>query len=87
MLRLLKNLYLDVHKFQKIEVPSETAIWGEIPEVKPYGKELIEKISDDKDSYNYLLKKSKSRVPSAFEKLKLFCAEYLRKTKGCIYID
>ena len=33
MIKLLENLYLDVEKFKKIEVPSETAILDDIPDL------------------------------------------------------
>ena len=37
MIKLLKNLYLDVENFKKIEVPSETAIWDDIPKLTSQG--------------------------------------------------
>ena len=85
MIKLLKNLYLDVEKFQPIEVPSETAIWGEIPPLASEGQQLIDEI--DQSKFEYVVKMSKVRVPSSFEKLKTFCQEFLSKTKGIIYVN
>ena len=44
MIKLLKNLYLDVENFKKIEVPSETAIWDDIPKLTSKGDQLIDEI-------------------------------------------
>ena len=70
MIKLLKNLYLDVSKFQKIEVPSETAIVDQIPQLTSQGDQLIDEIQNNE--YDYTVKKSEQRVPSSFEKLKVF---------------
>ena len=68
MLRLMRHLYLDVQKFNKIEVPSETVIWDQIRKITQQGEDLINDIENG--NYEYVIKTSKIRVPSAFQKLK-----------------
>ena len=86
IIRLIKNLYLDVAtKYSKIEIPSEKVIWVEILPLEWQGEELLDGIRNS--TLDLPIKKSKDRVQSAFVKLKTFCLTYLESLKGAIYLD
>lgn len=49
------------------------------------GEELLEGIRNG--TLHLPIKKNDRRIPSAFQKLKTFCLQYLESTKGIIYLD
>jgi len=85
MIRLIKNLYLDIPKFNKIEIPSEKVIWDQINKLPWQGEDLLNGLRNS--NTDFPIKKSKTRVPSAFVKLKMFCLQYLESLRGVIYLD